>query len=317
MGRIFGQAQDVVVSLGEEEEHDELAIKHLTTLASISLSVPDSDGQRDSEARFRDMVRTIVRKGEWPYILGLFKREWWRRCWSIQEIVLAAKATLLFGTLPLSFGIVEQVMRSESIMDQVLSKILHPVALRRDPGWQAALHIAETRRERRSGIPITLPKLLYRFSGFRSADPRDQVYSLLGLVSHEVQFIPDDDSSVITVYQDVAMSILYTYQNLDVLSFCSKYSTTIKGLPTWVPCLCTPSQIAVIAPGVFAGRNNTDLFTAGEAGTVPIIESASESLKLLGWVFDEVAKMGDTQLSTLGETQPLEMVDAYAFTRHL
>jgi hypothetical protein len=59
--------------------------------------------------------------------------------------------------------------------------------------------------------------VLARFRGMKSTDPRDRVYSLLGLVTDDHEIDVDYTTSVRDLYRDTTISLINVAGNLDIL----------------------------------------------------------------------------------------------------
>jgi hypothetical protein len=93
-------------------------------------------------------------------------------------------------------------------------------------------------------------KILYQTRFFRSTDPRDKLYGILGLTSStEFEIKPHYEWSRQMVYGDLVQTLLDTTKKLQILSL-SGISSVEKGhtctLPSWVPHLdCESSAVGV------------------------------------------------------------------------
>ena len=313
MGAIFRRAREVIIALGDASATDELGIDYLSKLATAIANSSQAD------------VETIIlqvdnENGAWTAMLGLFERPWWRRRWVIQEVVLAARATLLFGMYTLSFSVLDKVLMSADMISKVLQEMAtHGTAyelLRAHPGWQSAFAISATRRDFHNGLGPTLPQLLWRFRFHVTTNSKDCIYSLLGMSqwdwSHEVTDsegrihsrvsqmprkinnfpVVDymDDSSVLVQY---ACHFLGEYKCLDILSYCSSSACRGESLctPTWVPCFAHSSSVIPLALGIFDGQDSLALFSAGGPGSVLNygLHDDLSILSLHGYLFDHIA----------------------------
>ena len=164
MGVIFRQAREVIIALGDAAATDDLSIDYLVKLATAIAN--------SSHADVKTTILQIDNENAWTAMLGLFERPWWRRRWVIQQVVLAARATLLFGMYTLNFSVLDQVLMSADMISKVLQEMpTHGTAyelLRAHPGWQSALAISATQRDFHTGLVHASPTAL-AFS-----EPRDE-----------------------------------------------------------------------------------------------------------------------------------------------
>ena len=326
MGSIFREAWEVVIALGDATATDEIGVDYIASLASAATE--------DSRDELRERVLHIHRDRGWLAIGGLFARPWWCRSWVIQEIVLAANATFLFGELSLSFDVLDKVLRFADIILET-SKIIgvHDKGYRlleEHSGWQSALAISVTRRDRYNGFQPKLLQLLWRFRNHASVDPRDKIFALLGLTELDSRYtcemsesegwtqsvsrmpwrrrnVPsvDYNQPVEYIYKQCARYFLEEAQCLDILSYCSSSGCRLQGvdLPTWVPCFAKASSIVPLVLGIFDGEDSMALFSAGGLGSNLNYELSREmsTLSVHGYLFDHIAETFPIDPDHLGE----------------
>ena len=94
------------------------------------------------------------------------------------------------------------------------------------------------------GEPIPILDLLQNASSCLASNPRDMIFSVLGLAS-DIEALPTVNSehklvcnyerSVQEVYTDFAKVHIHTHNSLDVITFSRNYNGRIAGWPLWVP----------------------------------------------------------------------------------
>ncbi|KAK5634333.1 hypothetical protein RRF57_010047 [Xylaria bambusicola] len=303
MPQIFRQAKEVVIGLGKEQPNDEKAINYMTLIAQ---------GLREGEignSGGKSSISTLLNRIEsdasgWSSIMELFNRQWWRKAWVTQEIVLAADATLLYGTMSLKFTVVEQLMRClkalEILLEQTTGKTTSFQRLRDDWGWQAAFQICLTRHEYQSNHPIGLPQLLWRFKEKDCTYPADKIYSVLSMVTQPGDAIECDYSKpALKNFAEITINIISRYHCLDIFSICTFYRSYGRRneQPSWVPDFTSqlplgpPSSLVVpLSLGVFAGRASMSLFSAGGPGSSPkfTTSNARDTFTTIGRATDKI-----------------------------
>ena len=173
-------------------------------------------------------------------------------------------------------------------------------------GWQSALAISVTRRDRYDGFNPKLSQLLWRFPNQKVMDLKDKIYSLLGLTGWDSPYeLPDSEGGIQSqvsqmprrkrkpplvdyeqplgrVYKQYACCLLEESKNLDILSYFSSCDrqeidespmdknrlTGCANFPSWVPSFATPSSIVPLTLGIFDGQDSMALFSAGGHGSV-------------------------------------------------
>jgi hypothetical protein len=299
MGEIFHCANEVVIGLGPGRKADERGITYLTQLTSAFFQTVQTDSL-DSKAIFRALVLSIDEiPNSWAAIAGLFDSPWWQRCWVILEIVRSTNATILYGTLSLNFNVIEQAAKSITNIETVLRENVGLSQSFRQwtnhEGWQAALRMSTTKTEYRLGRRSQLPILLWRFAKHNVSNPRDRVYSLLGLFPSEnedlVLLQTDYKLPLQDFFMRVAAYILNSSRSLDILSyhsaFSKDYTTEGECLPSWTTDFRILSGATPLTLGVFDGLPSMAIFSAGGMNTVPNYDVDFESsiLQLTGRPF--------------------------------
>lgn len=176
-------------------------------------------------------------------ILHIISSSWWYRAWTIQEILLASRATIVAGQhtmdwdrfcvggnhglnlglwLPTTMGIIQ---------DPIPMPYLSLQSLRRK--WRDR---STMEREAQAFLDFLIN------CRFREAtDPRDKIYSLLGFFTNNsvsrhlpLGITPDYNSPVSAVYIHATRQMLLGSGTLDVLG-AGPPPTVASELPSWVP----------------------------------------------------------------------------------
>ncbi|KAH8202243.1 hypothetical protein TruAng_003620 [Truncatella angustata] len=219
MGEIFRRADKVFIWLGREGEGSNLAMDLLN-------SVPTPG---DTTA-LKHFVDTRANHDEaWIAVKCLFERDYWRRLWVLQEILLSKQAYVLCG---------DRVCAWESIMTLLKrSNYSNNIEIRSTParnallGWKMVLlvDIIRSRREGRTGLLDYLVLSRQR----QASVAHDYIYGVLGLVEERILYA-DYKKCVEDVYRDIALYMLRSKGDLRILSMCCE--TASQGInPTWVP----------------------------------------------------------------------------------
>jgi len=153
-------------------------------------------------------------------------RPWFQRIWSFQEIACAQITTMLVGN-----KVVHLEKAAANLLDHVGGK--NEMALPNILRWMSGQHEKD---------PLaTLQDARYCMTD----DPRDKVFSLVGLVDPGLITV-DYRKDVESVYTDLAVDVIKRTNTLSILStvlppnpFMSLSSAAVaydgKGLPSWVP----------------------------------------------------------------------------------
>lgn len=192
-------------------------------------------------------------KDHWQAIDSLFSQSYWNRSWIIQELVAAKVAVLLTIEGP-------ETSRDISLDSFMLFLRAHPEELssfEKSTNWtsirssteevdEKAFRHCMNARTAADGITRTRrgpPELVYRndllsllarFCGQLATDPRDKIYSLLGMEE------PNSDNSIrvdytlewTEVFRDAAIYVIRDRNDLEVLVYAG---SSVTELPSWVP----------------------------------------------------------------------------------
>ncbi|KAK8097077.1 hypothetical protein PG999_013021, partial [Apiospora kogelbergensis] len=157
----------------------------------------------------------------------LFKREYWRRRWIIQEIAASEDVCVLCGweTLPLEeLCIALSQYRTCRFWDDANEDACTffdiAMKLRRAYQGHEDLHLGEI-------IPHT--------KNFRSRDPRDRIFVLLGICSDGPQLVPTPSyhQSPEGVSRDLTRSMLRRYHCFDFLLENHRKTSNPPDMPSW------------------------------------------------------------------------------------
>ncbi|EGZ68665.1 HET-domain-containing protein [Neurospora tetrasperma FGSC 2509] len=181
----------------------------------------------------------------------LLKRPWFQRMWVIQEVAVrnwkedGEKVTFLVGHSSLTWSILGWACR-DMVHLQSNPKQLVPGRnyetngfLQIRTAWEAQHRVRESPIE---GVSYTMSQqlgyLLSRFVNFKVTDPRDRIYSLLGLLygPGEVpdDLAPDYSKPVDEVFHAYAAWMLRSGACIDILSLNSRQRVG-RRCPSWVP----------------------------------------------------------------------------------
>jgi hypothetical protein len=263
----------------------------------------------------------------WPAFIKFLNCQWFERAWIVQEVAVASEIVLKYGGFTYRWEALESLV--ELLLEPEISALIqmtqdgraavrhlinlstlerlrhkakladayrrsHPLqwAMRRVAEFSGSLP-ATMQRYPDLRPPTSLGELLEDCTKFRSSDPRDKVYSLLGLATSKAggppMFLPDYEASTTpqSVFIETTRFILSTDWPLDFLPHAGMSSAQrMPGLPSWVPDYAHPWPGLQLASISFTGQ------TAYRAGgtTRPIVEKQvkNHQLTLGGFIVDEI-----------------------------
>ena len=153
--------------------------------------------------------------------------------WILQEVsigraalVLCGKHTIPWSTFDRACSYLGIAPRQDLELDMTFVETMRIIYGSRDEGLVL--------RNRSKYLPL-LDVLFLTSQHGDSTDPRDKVYSLLGLVVEGLykELMPDYSSSVEDVYTTTVRTIIYSSGSLRILSF-PEDNPPGTGLPSWV-----------------------------------------------------------------------------------
>jgi len=240
MYRIYQTAADVHIWLGPDNEdgYAKVAVDSIRTISdflcqNLGTSVSDLKSKKDI---YQDVVfknREIlplpnecefVTDEMWKSMVWLYSHSYFTRVWVIQELNARKERVVHCGVESTEWERVELVA-GYIIMESSFSR---KFGFSNAHCWWAS--IASTERIRQ---PDNWLCMLYLTSNFSSADSRDAIYGLLGLIRPVIGaplLEPDYNKSTVEVYRDSVETALSNFQNTNVLLYVTGNET-----PSWIP----------------------------------------------------------------------------------
>jgi hypothetical protein len=240
MYAIYTQASSVEIWLAESVDNIDLALQFLDefarnelnretmrSYASPGLLDHDFDGSTlDGSAK--ESYETV------EAIAEMMRAPWWSRTWTVQEYILARKATFHCGSQSLLGAVliqcvwhVEKHLQSNCDCEfpvdllTALEKFFEPI--------NSLIRIKLTR--------MTFVECVGELRFRNASDPRDKLYGILGLGSVDMTTLVRPDYSLPTekVYEKFVVSLLEHTKVLDVFSYLRPHQRSKSLMPSFVP----------------------------------------------------------------------------------
>ncbi|KAH7026620.1 heterokaryon incompatibility protein-domain-containing protein [Microdochium trichocladiopsis] len=274
MDQIYAKPTGVLIWLGADTEGLEnvaSAIEQMRSLlpaetydAEELVEISQNYYSEMANLRTEGKIEQHFHTNDWATINKLLTRPWFDRKWIIQEVLMAPEdvpRTLISGDLELPWESLASLGYSMAAYGMTVSasgmSCLYGYPL------TIGTFYADNARPLRSLFNAQIIKVIKRYleSGtlldciiatglFASTDPRDQVYALLSLGSHNASFRADYHLKPAQVCLQFARSTLVEDQNLKCLGIAPHRNVTLPGvtvpdkrlpgLPSWVPDLTMP-----------------------------------------------------------------------------
>lgn len=244
MTMIFKMSSKVHIWLGGEEEDSDLGMDLIKKISAVNRAGPG-----DKEIPFPNcsMVEKIR---HWQALTQLFQRPWWERVWVRQEVVVGGSARVQCGKKTCQF---EQICDVAGILHSLVEQHgyqpiqLGGYSIGRSASTSGRLRIScylratmllKLRNDLGSGYNVKygdLTRLLFHTRSCKSTDPRDKVFSVLGLADPALCSVkPDYRTTLDHVLKTVTRAIITNKQSLDILAGCQNPEKE-NDLPSWVP----------------------------------------------------------------------------------
>ncbi|KAI4122814.1 MAG: hypothetical protein LQ338_005594, partial [Usnochroma carphineum] len=259
-------------------------------------------------------------------LLFMLRRTWFRRVWTVQEVVVAADVLVLCGDAEIDWWVF--AIGSLVVIENGRSSFDNDTDVNIALMTFASIFCAR-QTFMVEGIPkmeiadqTSLLPILQTFRRFEATDPRDkvctvhllytiseqarshltvtsQVYALLGLsaaVERISWVIPNYEHKVTEVYVGVSNMLIHLNRNLDVFESVSMSSGLSSELPSWVADWSDTRALA----HPFSGRDmisqttRSQGFCCARDSHVTGSDANGAQLHLRGILFDTVVQLGDT-----------------------
>ncbi|RDW82330.1 hypothetical protein BP6252_03442 [Coleophoma cylindrospora] len=242
MRQIYCYANQVISWVGSAEDDTAMAVKFLLERSSSSIALPEVDKQSGPDfdeptspaassprySRLGGSERRWIRN-QWSMIQDFFNQEYWKRVWVIQEVAVATRLVVLYGSCEISWDIVAAaiVLWKETLMSLPTSHLPHLYAAQ----------LLELRNRFRNHEPITLLYAMLVSNKTMSTDPRDKIFALLGLTNDGPRLVPNPNykDSLQRILSDLTKSMIVTGRCLDLICIRSLNPPAVENMPSWVP----------------------------------------------------------------------------------
>ncbi|KAH8706087.1 heterokaryon incompatibility protein-domain-containing protein, partial [Phaeosphaeriaceae sp. PMI808] len=239
MGHIYSRATFVAIWLGPEADDSALAVQLLQQVANNTVT-PQS-------------LRLIKNYKDSAALFALFKRDYWKRLWVVQEVLLAQKKLVYCGYSVFPWAVYRQA--SDVFWDRESDPHIRqgPSSF---PDRSALVQLGDE----------SLLEVMRVCRKKLSENPRDKVFGILGLLPEATQreFPVDYDQSVKTVYIDVCDYLISTTDSLDVIREAIHFPVHVNstGLPSWCPDWSHIPEVSGLSRTLnFAASKGKDGFT--------------------------------------------------------
>ena len=230
MHKIYAAAQNTIIWLGPQSHDSDLAIDFLREMQAQRRQMDDAQ-----IAIFRDQENAH----KWQAVENLLARPWWKRVWTLQELIVSTQATFYCGR--------KNFLRRHfhpAMYSMFLCRSASYVLVRNEI-WDSAWNRRRMLQYHRDKISMPLLGTMAFLGDNEATDPRDRIFSLLGMVpAQDLAWAPQADYSlsVQELFTLLVRNFVNTFQSLDIICFAHLFNETAvnkpKGFspaPSWVP----------------------------------------------------------------------------------
>jgi hypothetical protein len=290
MQRIYQQAREVLVWLGEEQASDAEAFKFINQFVELDMR-PNGDlmSQGDQELLQLLSPDAVPIKA----LANFVQRPWFSRIWVIQEIVMASKAIMFCGKQTTTWNAVWKMV--QLIRERGDFTYLGP-----SEASVSRISIMTMMKEEfksQGTVEMYMPGVLGATQSFSSTDPRDRIFAMLGLISgpDSLGLHPDYMLSKEEVYKIIAIRSLSTTGAFSILSFGGGLGNSALNIPSWVP-----SWIPNRETKLMLARYNAAVDTEPDIS----VSNDSKILTITGFEIDTMQQVGQ-RLSQIRSQMPV------------
>ncbi|KAK4163742.1 heterokaryon incompatibility protein-domain-containing protein [Cladorrhinum sp. PSN259] len=316
MSAVYQRALKTVIWLGQASEDSDEGLGFLKLLAE------DWTVSRSDRSYWRDNIwpQIAARSSSWRAVERLLTRRWWERVWTLQEFLLSRDAAFYCGSKRITL---DQMAYAIHAVWEWHQRHDRSIISRRgyEKGWNRFRMLEWYEHVSSLGQQLALVGILTYTATSSVTDPRDRLYSLLGLLSPvELDIIgrPDYESDACVIYIDFAISFINRYRTLDLLCIAPEMAEgnlppgeaadKWSNLPSWVPnwslqtrqsppLLCMANQSANPEIGNFrplhSKKYNCEYRACGPLTAITRIRSSDlRELVCAGIILDEIDGLG-------------------------
>ena len=282
MPEIFETAQTVLVWIGKADDQTERAFSEARRLAAAqrasciepaSLMLPSGGVDPGS---LTDPISKVL--------LSIFRREWFKRIWVIQEVSVCRKVIVVCGPFHIDWDDLMTGLFTVAVPGRVVD------------GWRKASYaIFEQRKQYDKSNKPHVSLLIVRHQDSMATKSEDKVYALLGLADEisRREVAVSYDTTIKDVYQRVALWCLVHDQNLSILGSVQASSrSTLMDLPSWVPDWSVPRMAYALTFHDEFSSTSATYTAARETQYVWKQPQSERGLVLSGFQFDRIIDVG-------------------------
>jgi hypothetical protein len=300
MQEIYRDADEVIIWLGPPTSSSPLAMRFILTLCDRmnKIGIVAGDDIDYWHKYNRPDFYLIVEEfsnpdfhADWRALVELIKRPWWGRAWVVQEVASARRATLIYGNDSVTWPHMGLVLCMLLQCYNDFRDCAALVDLARSNGHKFPVEVSRAYNLdkmrclfRASDFDLLADVLMTNSPNLLCKDPRDRVYSILGLLSAEIRAIinPDYSKPVAWAYNMLAKALIQTNKKMDALIDIEDGTSHLQ-CPSWVRDLGRKRQILYRYQKFTVGFAASGAFTCHPQFSEDLLEMTAD-----GFIIDVV-----------------------------
>ena len=255
MPKIYSSCTATVGWLGEEDAHGPTAFLHISDMAETWKERSDAlktsfNPQNVYDAEYRNFLEyelseTMQRR--WKVFANLGKRSWWTRSWIVQESCLARSLRVMCGNLDLPWDAFDAAIlilsqhafsmsdeESGYLVSEESKGLLHFVLHAYKHFHILNIMVESYHKHSKTKEWPDILEVMHRSRKTQCKDPRDKLYSVLGMSNNTLGVKVNYSLPVGEIYCNLARDYILKHGDLRLLSYCSTENSSVA-VPSWVP----------------------------------------------------------------------------------
>ncbi|KAK3670045.1 hypothetical protein LTR78_010076 [Recurvomyces mirabilis] len=246
----------------------------------------------------------------WQACYRLLQRPWFRRAWIVQEAAandnteaMMRGMALSWNALPAAIGFLAAIMGTTYIKPVNLSGAVDADDPAHVEAWRTELtqefaqrllgRMQDFQERLKNGAKIPLHQLLRDCRYTLAANPRDKIYSVLGLSDCAGRApAPNYALSVQQVYHDYANFMVHKGHGMAMLEAAGGLRQSLSDLPSWTPDWTFDREIVPFSLNN-AGYYDPPFSAAGNSEPgISILDTDNRTLEVEGGIIDRILAVG-------------------------
>lgn len=132
--------------------------------------------------------------GHWPALVEFFDKDWWRRVWVRQELIVSRDAVVLFGSTSVAWTDVAAVSHWLKVWTPDLDARTRKNGARHRSGVYAGEDLEGFRQASKTKGKLDFQTMLIHARNCEATNPCDKVFAILGLIEEDVDYdLPESE----------------------------------------------------------------------------------------------------------------------------